>query len=347
MHAATTRRSLSVGARAGLDLARASAAVYVVVYHVVAHTDSSPQLSLIFSFGQEAVIVFFLLSGFVIFSNEATRVHTPRGYYLRRLRRIYPPIIFTMLVSSVLWATGVIHTVPTLGSAIATLLSLQDTAGLKPGVISSPYLGNDPLWSLSYEVFFYLVFPVVMVLWRRSERAARLVVPAICCAAYGSYLVVPNHFSLVISYFMLWWAGAMAARAYQDGRLSVRSIGIEVAGLVMLVLVAVAGIAVDGWHGVGEYPGLMARHFAVALGLALVLVTPVRGALSCISARVAVPAGAVASISYGLYVLHYPLLVRSDVAGTLWLIPFGILTVALAWVSDNGLPRIIPRAPRT
>lgn len=344
---ALARRTLGPDVRAGLDVARALAAVYVVIYHVLAHVDTPRLVSLAFSFGQEAVIVFFLLSGFVIFANEADRVAKPTGYYLRRLRRIYPPIIFAMLVATALWALGIIQATPTLTSALATLFSLQDTAGLKPGVISSPYLGNDPLWSLSYEVFFYLVFPLVMIGWRRSERVTRLVVPVVCCASYAVFLATPNHFALVLAYFLLWWAGAMAARAYTEGSLRIGSILPELAGLVALVLVSAFGVVTDGWQGIGQYPGLMTRHFAVALVLIVVLATPIRRVLGTLSGRVAGPAAAVASISYGLYVLHYPLLVRSGVAETWWLIPFILLTVALAWVSDRGLPRILPRAPRT
>lgn len=341
------RRKLPSSVRAGLDLARAVAAVYVVVYHVVQHAEAPRALTLLFSFGQEAVIVFFLLSGFVIFTNEATRVVKPGGYYLRRLRRIYPPIVLAMLVSTGLWAIGVINLSPTLSSAIATLLSLQDTAGLKPGVVSSPYLGNDPLWSLSYEVFFYLVFPLVMVLWRRDSRVARLAVPVLCCAAYSTFLIIPNHFSLVVAYFMLWWVGAMAARAYQAWSLSLRALVPEFVGLMLLTVIAAGGFVTDGWQGVGQYPGLMVRHFAVGLIFLVVLTTPVRRLLASVSARVAAPAAAVASISYGLYVMHYPLLVRTDAGNTLWLMPLALLTIALAWIADRGIPRVLPRAPRT
>jgi hypothetical protein len=41
----------------------------------------------------------------------------------------------------------------------------------------------------------------------------------ICCAAYVSYVAFRNHWFLVGSYFLVWWAGAMAADAcFKGGR---------------------------------------------------------------------------------------------------------------------------------
>ncbi|QOC25498.1 hypothetical protein IC744_03750 [Microbacterium hominis] len=67
-------RKLLPQLRAGLDVARAATAVYVVLHHVV---NLPGPAGVIFSFGQEAVLIFFLLSGFVIFANERERVRRP------------------------------------------------------------------------------------------------------------------------------------------------------------------------------------------------------------------------------------------------------------------------------
>jgi peptidoglycan/LPS O-acetylase OafA/YrhL len=341
-----TARRLSPRARAGLDAARAISALYVVAHHLLGSLGAPRIIELTFAWGQEAVIVFFLLSGFVIYANEESRVAAPRGYYLRRLRRIYPPIIAAMLVPSALWALGLIRVDPTWWSALATLLSLQDVAFLKPGVIANPYLGNDPLWSLSYEVFFYLVFPLVMVGWRKSQMATRHAIGAVCVLAYLSYVALPNHFSLVIAYFLLWWAGAMAARAYLAFGSRFSAIAPEVIWLAALAAAAGAAVVVAGYSGPGYYPFLMLRHFGLALGMLVVLSTPLRRVLGAVSGALAWPAALVASISYGLYVLHYPLLVQTHVVGSPWFWLLGVLTIALAVGVERILPRFLPRAPK-
>lgn len=288
----STTARLTPRVRAGLDLARAAAAMYVVLHH----TTTGP-ISVVFSLGQEAVLVFFLLSGFVIFANERERVVRPAGYYLRRLRRIYPPMLFAMLVSTALWATGLIDATFTWQSLVGTLLSAQDISFLKPGVITDPYLGNDPLWSLSYEVFFYLVFPFVMIGWRRSTAMTRWVVPVVSVVALASYFVVPNHLSLVMGYFIMWWAGAMAAHLYLGDGLRARKAVPELAGLIALSLVAAGGVVVYGYQGLGYFPFLILRHCIVVLALFAVLLTPVRRWLAWLSFHVARPAAAFAGIS--------------------------------------------------
>lgn len=336
-------RDLDARVRAGLDLARAVAAVYVVLHHTV--TLPEP-FGVLFRFGQEAVLVFFLLSGFVIFANERTRVERPAGYYLRRLRRIYPPMILAMTLSTILWALGLINAVFSWESLFGTLFALQDIDFLKPGVITDPYLGNDPLWSLSYEIFFYLAFPLVMVAWRRSIMITRWAVPALAICAYATYLSFPNHLSLVIAYFLMWWAGAMAAHLYLRGELCFSRAIPEVVGLVALSAVAALGVAIHGSQGVGYFPVLILRHCLTVLALFLVLLTPIRHWMASLSFGLAPPATSLAGISFGLYVVHYPLMVQTDANQSLWIIPAAALTVAMAWVIDKRVPSLLPRAPR-
>ncbi|MEV5040312.1 acyltransferase family protein [Microbacterium sp. LMI1x-1-1.1] len=339
-----SERKLSPRVRAGLDVARAAAAVYVVLHHAI-HVGGP--VGVLFSFGQEAVLVFFLLSGFVIFANERDRSVRPGGYFLRRLRRIYPPMVFAMLVSTALWAVGLITATPTLTSAIGTLFAVQDISFLKPGVITDPYLGNSPLWSLSYEIAFYAAFPLVMIMWRRSERAARIVVPAVAIVAYGSYLAAPNHFSLVAAYFLMWWAGAMLAHLWTNDRLRLSAAFPELAGLVGLNVIAAVGVLFYDYDGVGVFPVLPLRHSAFVLLLFILVFTPVRRWLGTMSVRVAGSAASVAGISYGLYVMHYPLLVQTGANSSWWSFSLAaLLTVVLAWVADKLLPRLLPSAPR-
>ncbi len=290
--------------------------------------------------------MFFLLSGFVIFANERGRVARPAGYYVRRIRRIYPPLIIAMLVSTVLWSTGLIHTPFSWESALGTIFALQDISFLKPGVVTDPYLGNDPLWSLSYEIFFYLVFPAVMLAWRRSQTVTRLSVVLVSVLAYVSYLAFPNHFSLVVAYFLVWWVGAMAAHLYLRDELRLRFATPEIVGLISICVAAFIGLLLYGYSGFGYFPFLMLRHFLVVLGLFVLLLSPLRRLLATMSARVAGAAAAVASISYGLYVVHYPILIQTEANRSWWAIPALAATIAIAWVADRGTDRVLPRAPR-
>lgn len=341
--------ALSERARVGLDAARAAAAVYVVLHHWAASMGYANGPGMVFRFGQEAVIVFFLLSGFVIFANERDRAQRPKGYYLRRLRRIYPMLAVAMALSVIIaFVDGTFWAQFSIAEFFGTLASLQDIALLKPGVIVDPFLGNDPLWSLSYEVAFYLVFPPVLAFWRRMPTVANHVIGVSCCGLYAVFVFWPNHFVLVGAYFLMWWCGAMAAHAYLSGGRDVRAIAVPLGWLLAQCVVAGIGVAVIGSRGLGYFPVLQLRHFAVAA----VILVAFFGPLGRVCAKAVMPAAApiafVASISFGLYVFHYPLLVRWQVAKSgVGLILAVVVLVLLATFVERTAMRFVPKAPRT
>jgi len=341
------RPKLSARLIVALDAARASAACYVVLHHLAESRGWAHGLGLVLRFGQEAVIVFFLLSGFVIFANERVRATHARGYYLRRLRRIYPALIAAMLVSTVVALDNRTFVAdfqwPEL---LGTLASIQDISFLKPGVIVDPYLHNSPLWSLSYEVVFYLAFPMVLRMWLQRPAWTNHAIGVVCCAAYAGYVAAPNHWCLVVAYFLVWWCGAMAAEGYLKGARNVGSVGAPLFWLLLLTVIAAAAVLITGYSGLGFYPFLMLRHFAAALIILIVLFSPLGARIASLLVRVSMPAAAVASVSYGLYVLHYPLLVDWHRAQTVWgLMGAMILLAAAAYLVDRQLNRWLPRAP--
>ncbi|MES1973269.1 MAG: acyltransferase [Pseudomonadota bacterium] len=350
MHDATSSGRIRLSARltAALDSARALAACYVVLHHFANSRGwSQDGFGILFRFGQEAVLVFFVLSGFVIHSNERSRALHPKGYFLRRLRRIYPALIVSIFVATLIAIdNGTFLLQFSWRSLFGTLLSLQDISSLKPGVIINPYLDNQPLWSLSYEVLFYIAYPFVLRAWVRRPDATNAITGLICCLAYALFVVHPNHFALVAAYFLVWWCGAMAAEAYGLGGRDFRAMARPLAWLGALCLIAALATWFVGYQGLGFYPFLCFRHFAVALLMFLVLYGPFGAFLARANLSMARPAAALASVSYGLYVLHYPLLVAWRRAQS----PAGVVVATLllgasAYFADAWLNRKLPRAP--
>jgi len=328
-----------------LDCARAAAAIYVVIHHVALTRGWGNGLTgAPFRFGQEAVIVFFLLSGFLIFANEKDRA-TSLGYYYRRIRRIYPALLVALVVSTaVFWTNGTLAENFSLRDLRLTLLNLQDISALKPGVLVDPYLGNDPLWSLSYEMAFYLVFPAVLAAWKRGKTATTAAVGIVCTLAYLSFLYAPNHFSLIASYFLVWWCGAMAAEAYMRGARSFAGMALAVSLLALLTAASLLGVILQTYAGPGVHPFLEFRHFGVSLLVILVGFSPIGRIAASIASRFAKPAKAVSAISYGIYVLHYPLLIQTDVSHSIGgLAAMVILLIPLAYFADPYLNRVLPR----
>ncbi|HEY6456846.1 MAG TPA: acyltransferase [Steroidobacteraceae bacterium] len=137
--------------------------------------------------GSEAVIIFFVISGFLITRRSQERWGNLRGisvggFYLLRMSRIVPLLLFVVAVLSLFHLLGVPRFVinksgPSLGGAIAAALGLylnryEGVHGYLPG-------GWDVLWSLSIEEVFYLAFPLSCLLLART----RLLVPVLVLLA--------------------------------------------------------------------------------------------------------------------------------------------------------------------
>ncbi len=327
-----------------IDAARGAAAVYVVLYHVGVERGWTGGPGVLLRFGQEAVMLFFLLSGFVIFLNEKNRC-SEFGYLMRRLRRIYPALIVALLVSTaVALVDGRLAEDFRLSELIGTLFAAQDIAALKPGVIVDPFLGNAALWTLSYEIVFYLLFPATMAAWRRWPDLTTHAIGAASCLAYLLFAWAPGHWMLVLSYYSVWWAGAMAAEAYLNGQRTASALAAPVAWLVMLCGVGATVVLLKGYTGLGVYPFLQFRHFLVALFIVLFGFGPFGSWLATLCLPFKAPASAVASVSYGLYVLHFPLLIQSSLAASgIGLAAMSMVLLLLSYGADRYLNEHLPR----
>lgn len=126
--------------------------------------------------GYEAVMIFFVISGFLITGLSLRRWGSLNrigvgGFYARRVARILPCLLALVLILSVLEVAGVpyfvIHHVDqSLPGAIWAALGLhlnwyEGHTGYLPG-------NWDVLWSLSIEEVFYLAFPLIALATRRA-----------------------------------------------------------------------------------------------------------------------------------------------------------------------------------
>ena len=92
-----------------LDSLRGIAALIVVLHHARLMFPETPAwikytpLRVLIS-GQSAVILFFILSGFVLYLTLCSKnVHSSWSFAIKRFARIYPPFCVAILLSAVLW----------------------------------------------------------------------------------------------------------------------------------------------------------------------------------------------------------------------------------------------------
>ena len=115
--------------------------------------------------GAAGVSFFFVLSGFVLVWSSPPG-DTAARFYRRRLARVYPLYVVTTTAVLVLIVVGVVGTRwPTADAFGSNLLLLQGWFPTPP----TSYTPNPPAWTLSVEVLFYAVFPL-MALRRGSAH---------------------------------------------------------------------------------------------------------------------------------------------------------------------------------
>ncbi len=224
---------------------------------------------------------------------------------------------------------------------------LQDFAACKPGVWFDTF-DNPPLWSLSYEWWFYMMFFPVY-----SRIPVRWQLPLVAILSLGGLLTYawhPNQISLFLLYFIIWWAGLEISRTYCRGTTPTfytqRSSALILAGFVTIIPVVVLYLMPRPEHlSFGLHPILEIRHFAAALVLLSIGLTwshfrwrrfyAVFGAFS-----------AFAPISYAVYVFHFPLVISTMSEG--WLpnpavhvAVFVSLTIGLAYLAERTMRRLI------
>ena len=128
---------------------------------------------------QGAVMVFFVLSGFLIGKSLTRNIHKNNtlninSYLIDRFNRIYPPLIFSLIIVGTLYLiapyffatnslefTASDHYLARQSFEI-TLSSVLSSAFFLNGFIGETISVNGPLWSLSYEVWYYILAALML-----------------------------------------------------------------------------------------------------------------------------------------------------------------------------------------
>jgi peptidoglycan/LPS O-acetylase OafA/YrhL len=297
----------------GIDALRGLAALVVVLHHVLVFFGAGLRAELgvgvmraLNAIGDrhgEAVLLFFLLSGFSIRLSLRARglgsAADLNHYLYRRFRRILPPY-WLALAASALAALivpvqdGSAGALPLLGN----LLFLQSSAAV-PGCWVAPFARNGPLWSLSFEMFYYLAFPLF---WRLVQGRQRrlLVALALSVVGVGCNRLWPNPFAQFVSHFLVWYLGVELA----ERRL------VASGGPPAWIYAPLAGLLLGAHLTLGSQTlrSLAVGAALMQLGCLWQRFAPSGWSAGAVGRGLVKLLAGVGGFSYALYLLHYPVL---------------------------------------
>ena len=157
-----------------LDLVRFAAACLVYLYHSNQRwlvQDILPASN----FGHSSVMVFFVLSGFVIAYITDTRERSVATYAASRISRIYSVAVPAVLLTIALDAVGR-QLYPTIYGYPFDNFLLRGAASLlmlnEMWFVSITSFSNVPYWSICYEMWYYVAFGLIMFLPKRAGLTA-------------------------------------------------------------------------------------------------------------------------------------------------------------------------------
>lgn len=305
---------------APLDGIRAIAILAVLLFHV---------WPVALKGGFTGVDVFFVLSGFLITSiilhDLGGGRFSIREFYLRRVQRLLPNAVVTILAVLFLW-TFLMPPGAAIQPAQHGLWALFNLSNIYNWIHLGGYWGNEaewaPLthfWSLGVEEQFYLLFPGVLVLlsrlWPTRLRTGLTATAMVSfgISLYGTYAhPVATFYLLPTRVWELLLGAILAASRFSPGWPKMpqgflgRFLGTrsgEAMGWVGLIAI-VAGFFVINEHD--RFPGLISLGPTVGTALLLMSVAQGETRLSrFLSTPWMVRTG---KLSYSLYLWHWPLI---------------------------------------
>jgi peptidoglycan/LPS O-acetylase OafA/YrhL len=233
-----------------LDLLRGVAAIVVALHHATYYFIPRMRAHMIdlFDPGLYGVLVFFLVSGYIV-PASLERHGRVRGFWISRLTRIYPLLLLASALTVLPTVLGVRDLRAGLGAyepvtaVLAHLTMLQDVLAV-PNVIGV-------LWTLSYEMLFYLLVVALFVVGahrRSASVAVTLVIAAVLAGGVLPMAALSRSVGVwqVVTLTVLVLAAAITAAV--SSHPVVRTVGGIAGGVWALVLVLANG-RVGPWQG--------------------------------------------------------------------------------------------------
>lgn len=308
-----------------LDLMRGCAALLVCANHLRAATmagyqslpDVSPLMQAFYaitSLGHQAVILFFVLSGYFVGGSLLAKraAFSWRDYGIARLTRLWVVLIPALLLTAAIDQMLRLSAPEVLSGTYAGLWHLGPQPGGEYSVSAGVFLGNlfflqqiflpvfgsnDPLWSLAYEFWCYAAFPLLLVgiggLGRHGVLSRCLALMVL--ASILAFLPWSGRVGF------LCWLGGVAVYAFRVRYPSLR-VPVSVA-----LAVFVTGLGLSLWLGKLNFPAAVVDLEMALVTMFLLAALVSKSRTVSLWRPVSWLAFHLSEMSYSLYLTHFSL----------------------------------------
>jgi peptidoglycan/LPS O-acetylase OafA/YrhL len=258
--------------------------------------------------GEEAVIIFFVLSGYLVGGSVIRSVKNGtwswKSYLFKRITRLWVVLIPALIFGVALDILGMhlfgsptsIYAAPSSTSVphdLPARLSwkvIVANATFLQGIISPTAGTNNSLWSLAYEWWYYLQFPMLVLVFSKTTKPSlRLFYLA---SFLGSTVFVGGE---IVALFPTWLLGAAIA--------TVPLTKLSKAFAIPLLIFSISCLALVKMLDMSKYWAA----WGAAIAFSIILFCAVRQRGSCTNTIYRRVAGFFSDISYTLYLIHLPL----------------------------------------
>jgi exopolysaccharide production protein ExoZ len=281
----------------GVQYLRAVAVILVVIHHL--YTNEIKYL-FIPQLGGFGVDIFFVISGFIMWHTTAETNISVIEFWRHRIIRIVPLYWFflsIMVLVAVVAPQSLKSTVITPENAIKSFLFIPHLHVVQK--IIAPIL--IPGWSLNYEMYFYFLFGVALLVPSRPFRATLLGVLLLGLVALG--LVVQPEGAVAVTYtnpaLLKFLGGIILAILYRSNWLEGTALGLT------LLLIGTLSRSISISDGYGLFESLAGLSSTTIVAGALALEPALRRSPSVLLHTVG-------NASYSIYLSHLSLVRLSE-----------------------------------
>jgi len=283
--------------------------------------------------GVFGVPLFFIISGFVLGSIFARKyIHNNekpdlKQYYLRRLTRMEPPYLLALIIFFI---------------ALVFIVKKYEFAELFPHFIASFfYVHNEVFqqnsyvlpvaWTLEIEIQFYLLAPLLALLYKLKKRELRWLIFLILILAIAYYWYNKWYGMHVFKYLHYFLAGMLMADLYVE---KVKLRGSSMPGLIIGIISLVLLPFVFGYYSTSGY--ILKNLLMVVLFYSTLTNEKMIKIFSY------APIAIIGGMCYSIYLIHEQVIsatgrlltfVNIENPGTYFLLSYLLLVVAILMVS--------------